>query len=1178
MRNIGFIFVIYIFLLDNKFLFVSVFKLNNLFIIRFVNMLSRKLSVLVITFVLIFAVNQAAAINNTPTKLSFNTSKLYHVNQPKADNNVNYWYGEDTWADIQPDGWVSTHVGLSGNILTFGGYSLTDLMPPEMMNKLIWGGLNTWDADSPWDNNMNIYFRFATNIPSEAEAYADAIINALSPYLIFDVSFEGSQGRDDWVNGQEMQVTDVWYSGHVDWTNMKGVIDSSVPRNIGGLAETVNVYAKDNLNFHFWNEWNGQSFGVTIGLDKNMYLDAMSGGYSESLKSYFDVDEFKVTTYNNGELNMYIQLPNATNVALSVGNSTNSEVYYDYHPFAEAHNQHHYWDINARFTDSFYASDITLNFDYQITPWEWINRDSIRIYMDPRGYEADDFSAMGLERTGITENLKADSPLLSDVIAMDFEIRPADNYTHLWVSFKDNGLDYESEFLDIIGEINTTGYDILAFNVSNSRDFYDTYYINYNDTEINTHTYEIYSQFYLDPQTYYPRLFGFNTSAVISGVTLDQFMNLDYSYDTVYWGLYSKLRLSEYQLGWTQNPADVTPSGDHSTSSQFKDLFDPYYSSYSGIPWNSNSSVLQLYFDAPYNGIWTDINFAPDTDNGWDWDSGRWNYINWEGIQRFSYSVNIYSPNPQFTDEDGNILGPVNDWNVTWNFNYYSDSDDIEPPQMDDILIRNGTYVDNGFDDDFSWPSIDDYNEVSGDISVALVINDQSPYREYWDPTQNEWMPKFPSSGIAGVNVTLFRTDAPIDNDRFLFYYSNFVFNTTNTNRFNKNAEIWTGNIDTTDLADGEWQLGADMIDNDGNVGKYDGDVLYIDNYQNTTPANIYFDDGTPAENSHISDIVNFNFTVVDDIGSFVTIVWTNLGGFIVDPSNVITNSTGVYEFYNFTLDTIFEAENAPITLKIEVLDMDGFWSSIDRTFIVDNIPTGSPPNIEIYAPVDNMEVNSSVTPSIEFVAEINDDVGIKSAKLIIDGYNPFYLNYNGTHWVINLNIETWAAGSYNWYIEVTDNDENQHIVRSPSRTFTILNNAVVTDTEPPTFISVDPSDGATVSDTVTFTVNATDNYMLQQVVITLPTISDTEDKVMDKQADGLYTYSWDSTSVADNTYTITFKAIDSAGNDATYTINITTANGRTASTPELGLPGFELYIAIFAMASVIFVRRKYMK
>ncbi len=93
-------------------------------------------------------------------------------------------------------------------------------------------------------------------------------------------------------------------------------------------------------------------------------------------------------------------------------------------------------------------------------------------------------------------------------------------------------------------------------------------------------------------------------------------------------------------------------------------------------------------------------------------------------------------------------------------------------------------------------------------------------------------------------------------------------------------------------------------------------------------------------------------------------------------------------------------------------------------------------------------------------------------------------------------------------------------------------------DTIPPVIVNFKPTDGATVSGTVTLTADATDNVAMQRVEFLI------NDAVVATATSAPYTGSWNSTMVVNGPVTYAVRAFDAVGNStATPIANITVNN-----------------------------------
>ena len=95
-------------------------------------------------------------------------------------------------------------------------------------------------------------------------------------------------------------------------------------------------------------------------------------------------------------------------------------------------------------------------------------------------------------------------------------------------------------------------------------------------------------------------------------------------------------------------------------------------------------------------------------------------------------------------------------------------------------------------------------------------------------------------------------------------------------------------------------------------------------------------------------------------------------------------------------------------------------------------------------------------------------------------------------------------------------------------------------DVSAPTVSIQSPSDGSTVSGTVSIQVNASDDQSIDYVEIYI------DDVLAGQLTTSPYNYSWDTTSISDGNHSIKAIAYDTAGKTAEVEIDVTVANGGT--------------------------------
>jgi len=143
------------------------------------------------------------------------------------------------------------------------------------------------------------------------------------------------------------------------------------------------------------------------------------------------------------------------------------------------------------------------------------------------------------------------------------------------------------------------------------------------------------------------------------------------------------------------------------------------------------------------------------------------------------------------------------------------------------------------------------------------------------------------------------------------------------------------------------------------------------------------------------------------------------------------------------------------------------------------------------------------------------------------------------------------ANAGHSVTLTLTSHDDNF----GADPTYTWYDDVVVTsgppDTTPPTTSITSPANGATVSGTITVTASASDNVGVVKVEFYIDSV------LKSTSTTSPYTFSWNTTTVANGSHTIFSKAYDAANNVGTSaTVTVTVSN--STAQQLLGNPGFE--------------------
>ena len=158
--------------------------------------------------------------------------------------------------------------------------------------------------------------------------------------------------------------------------------------------------------------------------------------------------------------------------------------------------------------------------------------------------------------------------------------------------------------------------------------------------------------------------------------------------------------------------------------------------------------------------------------------------------------------------------------------------------------------------------------------------------------------------------------------------------------------------------------------------------------------------------------------------------------------------------------------------------------------------------------------------------------------------------NPGGTWTQVNYNAAANAGHSVT--LTLTSHDDNF----GADPTYTWYDDVVVTsgppDTTPPTTSITSPANNATVSGTITVTASASDNVGVVKVEFYIDSV------LKSTVTTSPYTFSWNTTTVANGTHTIFSKAYDAANNVGTSATVTVTVSNTTPPQQLLLNPGFE--------------------
>jgi len=293
-----------------------------------------------------------------------------------------------------------------------------------------------------------------------------------------------------------------------------------------------------------------------------------------------------------------------------------------------------------------------------------------------------------------------------------------------------------------------------------------------------------------------------------------------------------------------------------------------------------------------------------------------------------------------------------------------------------------------------------------------------------------------------------------------------------------------------------------------------------------TTPPTVSIT--APAAASTVSGSVTVSATAADNVG----VVGVQ---FLLDGANLGTEDTA--SPYSVTWNTA-TAANGSHTLSARARDAAGNTATASVTVTVNN-PDTTPPTVSISAPANGATVLATITVS----ATASDNVGVAGVQFQLDGANlgaedttaPYSVSWNST---------TVANGSHTLSAIARDAAGNK-----ATATITVTVNNPVPDTTPPTVSITSPATGATVSGTISVSANASDNVGVVGVQFQLDGAN-----LGAEDTTSPYSVSWNTTTAANGSHTLSAIARDAAGNKSTATVSVTVSNIPPTSALGMGV------------------------
>jgi hypothetical protein len=278
-----------------------------------------------------------------------------------------------------------------------------------------------------------------------------------------------------------------------------------------------------------------------------------------------------------------------------------------------------------------------------------------------------------------------------------------------------------------------------------------------------------------------------------------------------------------------------------------------------------------------------------------------------------------------------------------------------------------------------------------------------------------------------------------------------------------------------------------------------------------------------PAAGANVSGTVAVAGTAGDNVGVASVRV-------TIDGSSPATASGTTSWSWSWNTSAL---ANGSHTVTVTATDKAGLTATASRTVTVDN-PTAdtSPPSMAISAPA----AGSSVSGTVAVTGTASDDVAVTAVEVALDGGT--WVPATGTSaWSWSWNTTSVPNGSHTITARARDGAGN---MTTATRGVSVSN--VAADTTPPAVSITTPSSGSTVSGAVSVTGAADDASGVATVEVSV-------DGAPYATASGTtsWSWSWGTTSLTNGTHTISARATDTAGNQATASASVTVSNSTIA-------------------------------
>jgi hypothetical protein len=289
--------------------------------------------------------------------------------------------------------------------------------------------------------------------------------------------------------------------------------------------------------------------------------------------------------------------------------------------------------------------------------------------------------------------------------------------------------------------------------------------------------------------------------------------------------------------------------------------------------------------------------------------------------------------------------------------------------------------------------------------------------------------------------------------------------------------------------------------------------------------------------NSVLASILSLSMSSVSSASS-VALQWdpnteSDLAGYKVYYAAESSNfdDAVAVDVQNQTTTTIAGLDPAKsYSFAVKAYNAAGLESSFSNVVVISET---SAPTVAISSPATSSSVSGTVSISVS----AEDNVGVTKVEFYVNGV--LVATEAASPYVYSWNTATLASGTYTLTVKAYDAAGN---VGESSKTVSVVNN----DITAPTVALTAPLSNSIVSGTIAVSAGASDNVGVNMVELYANGV------LLFASNASPYNFTWDTTQVANGSYILTARAVDSSGNSGTSSAVTVTVQNADTSAPTI--------------------------